>query len=263
MLKKLFALLLIFAVLVSCGKKKEAPKEPVQEQSAPMEIRLIEMPSFSKMFAVLDNLKTEDFDQALKQEDLDPGKDFFISAFALGRLSADAVIATKSRNKSKLEEYAKQMIDYSNLLSIGEDILKLSDDLITLLKEDKWVELEKTLDKYKTDVEINLHEMQDYDLVTLLQLGGWTEGLNRVTFLLMNNYDQEKTKIINQLGIVNNLIDSMSNMYDPSTQEEPVIQIGLKNFQKIKEILVKSQTYTKPQIEEIFKLTEEIKQTVQ
>jgi len=261
MLKKLLYLSLIVLLFVGCGKKKDENVEEVK-QVDPQMYYLLEMPSFSKLFSVLDYLSTEDFDKALVQEDLEPGKDLYISAFMLGRLSADAVIATKSRSKSKLESYAKQMMDASSLLGIHEDILLLSDELNALIKEDKWIELEATLDKYKTNVEANLHEMEDYDTVTLLQLGGWTEGLNRITFLLKDNYKESQTRIIKQEGILNNLIKNLNEMIDPNVQQEPFVKLSVENYKKIKDIIVSSDTYSLQQVEEIFKLTSEIKESV-
>jgi len=266
MLKKsiiIFLVAILAFSMISCGKKTEQKQAQVEETKVKEpDFYLIEMPSFSKLFSILNFLDAEEFDKALQQPEINPGKDLYFSAFALGQLSADAVIATKGRNKSKLITYAEKMTDYSLMINIQEEILKLTDELQTLIKNDSWKELEKTLDKYKIDVEVNLHENQDYDVLTLLQLGGWTEGLNRICYLLKDNYDEQKTSIINQRGTLNNLLRNLRNMIDPDIQEQPFIKVSIEKYDEIKAIVFGSETYTKEQIIQIYEITEEIKKTV-
>ncbi|MEA1972492.1 MAG: hypothetical protein U9N34_04255 [Candidatus Cloacimonadota bacterium] len=268
MLKKISLFLIVIIVtisIVSCGKKADDKKQNQEEINTEVQepdFYLIEMPTFSKLFSILDFLETKDFDTALHQEKITPGKDLYFSAFALGQLSADAVIATKGRNKSQLTSFSENMTNFSLLIGIQDEILKLTDELQNLIKTDSWTKLEQTLDKYKIDVEANLHENQDYDVLTLLQLGGWTEGLNRICYLLKDNYSREKTSIINQRGTLNNLLRNLRNMIDPQIQKEKFVQISIQKFEEIKKIIIKSDTYSKEDITKIYDLTEDIKKTV-
>ena len=78
--------------------------------------------------------------------------DVFLASYNLGYLTADALIATKSRNKSKLTEIASTMIDLSKLIGVKEDVQKLSDELLSMIQQDRWEDLQTSLDKYKNEI---------------------------------------------------------------------------------------------------------------
>ncbi len=264
MKQRLFMLLTIAILVWGCGqKKKETEKVATPAPAEEIEsVPILYLPPFQTLFTTLNVLETSAFDAALQEEELLPGKDIYISAYALGALTAKAIIATKSRSKSMLKKYASQMIDYSNLIGIHDEILKLADELNEQIKNDDWVTLEKTLDKYKVKVEANLHGMSDYDTLTILQVGGWTEGLNRICYILTNNYEQELTQVINQRAFVNSMIDNMGKFIDESLYEQKFVKTAQKNYKEIKTILYSGETYSKEQVEKLLKLTEDIKKSI-
>ena len=57
-----------------------------------------------------------------------------------------------------------------------------------MIQQDRWEDLQTSLDKYKNEIEISLYETQQYDLLTLVQIGGWTQGLYRICSLIDLNY---------------------------------------------------------------------------
>jgi len=262
MMKNILVVLLVLGIIMGCGKPEVKQKEEVKTE---VEFYHFPLPEFSKMFNTLDFLDTVDFDKAVPEEFDKIENDVFKAAFALGSLTGDAIIATKSRNKTKLSKIAKEMIDYSKFIGLNQNILRMADELQNLITDDKWKELENTLDKYKTDVELSLYESQEYDLFTLLQVGGWTEGLNRITFLLKDNYNKDKTGIIAQKGILNSLINNLNKIHNSDIKSEKYYSISVEKYKRIKEIIYSSEDkhYTPEKLAEIFTLTSEIKASFQ
>ncbi|MDD3049573.1 MAG: hypothetical protein PHR06_00335 [Candidatus Cloacimonetes bacterium] len=260
MIKKIIVLLLIALLLVGCGgKEKKAEATP----TAKIEFYFAPLPPFAKLFSKLDYIETTEFDSAVSSENYKVEQDVLKSAFALGVLSADAVVLTKARNKTKLAAISQAMIEYSKLIAIDEDVLMLADELQSLIKADEWDKLENALDKYKSKVELSLYDSQEYDLFTLLQLGGWVEGLNKTCFLLSLNYKAEKTAIIDEKGILNQLINNLKNVKNPELKKMSYYTISTTNLTKIKEIIYSGENsiYSLEKVKQITTLTDEIKKS--
>ena len=218
------------------------------------------LPSFNEMFSALDYLEIKDYDLAIEKETFKVTEEVYRVAFALGVITSDAIMATKGRNKDKLNEIAFQMINYAKFLGLSEEILKLADELQNMIRRDQWEELMVSLERYKEQVELSLYETRQYDLFTMMQLGGWTQGLNRTTYLLMNNYQGEKSGIINQKGILNSLINNLNNVRSDRLREMPYHQSTLELYQIIKELIYSQEDeYPIETISELYTITEKVK----
>ncbi len=261
MLKKIFLLSIVIALLVGCSKKQP---EPQQNAVAKIETRNFTLPSFADLFNSLDYLQKPDFDKALAKEYKSNPNDVFIASFDLGKLTADAIIATKSRNKTKLSEIANAMIENSKLIGVKEDVLKLADELITLIQTDKWEDLQSALDKYKNQVENSLYETQQFDLLTLVQTGGWTQGLNRLSFLISANYKEDKTQVLNQKGILVNVVTNFSKIENTEIINKPWFKTIQNNYSEIQKIIkpIEKQTFSSDDINKLIKLSQSIIESV-
>lgn len=262
MTKKVFLLLIAMAVLLAACVKKEEKVAPKPEQKEKPMVVFINspIPSFESVFKRLATLKTAEYDKIIPanfaKDQTDPAK----AAFELGKITADAIFVTKSRNKSKLLDIAKKMLDYSKLIGINEAVLKLSDELQELIKNEKWDGLEEVLEKYKKQVELSLFET-DRDMYTLLKIGGWIEGLNRFSQLILDDFDQRKTSLINEKGILNGIISNFEMAKNPIISEADFYKPVIENLKKIKEVIYaeKKGEHSSDQLKQILEYTEEIK----
>lgn len=261
MFKKILMILMVSVLLFACAKKEtaEAP-----ESSVKVDFRNFDLPPFAKLFNALDHLQKADFDKALKSEYKNETTDVFLSSYYLGYLTADAIIATKSRNKTKLTEIANLMIDYSKPIGVNESVQKLSDELLNLIQQDKWDELQAALDKYKSQIEISLYETQQYDLLTLVQVGGWTQGLNRMCYLIDMNYNADKTTILDQKGTVSNVINNFAKIENTEIKNKPWFAVVQKNYTEIQNIVKtkQNQPFTAEEVKTLLKLSQEINDAV-
>ncbi|HPM00607.1 MAG TPA: hypothetical protein PK816_00510 [Candidatus Cloacimonadota bacterium] len=261
MLKRILILMMVSVLLFACAKKEKA-NEP--QGTVKVEFRNFYLPSFAELFNTLDNLQKADFDKALKTEYKNETSDVFLASYYLGYLTADAVIATKSRNKSKLTEIANSMIDFSKLIGVKEDVQKLSDELLNLIQQDKWEELQISLDKYKNQIEISLYETQQFDLLTLVQIGGWTQGLNRICFLINTNYSSPKTEILDQKGILEVIIYNFDKIENQEILSKPWYATIKAKYTDIQTIIKPNSTksFTKEEVQNLMKLSQEINDSV-
>lgn len=261
MLKKIAIAFMIAIVLFGCAKTKT---QPTEKATAVAETRTFPFPEFSQLFASLDNLQKTDFDKALASNYNMQPSDPFKAAFTLGTLSADAILATKARNKTKLQSIATAMIDYSKMLNVSDDILKLADELSGLIAQDKWADLETKLNEYRDKIEIALLETKQYDQLTLMQVGGWTQGLNRLSFLLNNNYKEDKTGILSQKGILNNMLMNIEKVENNTITSSPYFKAIQDNYKQISTIVNTDgkETFTKDEVKQLMSLSDGVLKAV-
>jgi hypothetical protein len=247
--------------MIGC-KSKEAEKMPdANAQTTPFVYA--PLPPFQEIFKILDYLKLNDFNQAVDEKAFTVKQETGHSAFALGVLTADGIISVRGHNKTKLNAIAEEMIRISNFLGLDESILSLADQLKELINNDQWEELEKALEHYKNEVEGTLYQSQQYDQFTMMQIGGWTEGINRIAWFVNKQYQADKSKVLMQKGTLNHLIKNMEYINTPTIKDAEYFKATQENLNNIKQIIdaSKDDTYTKEQVNQLLILSQEIKKT--
>jgi len=261
LLKKVIivGILVIAVILSGCKSSQKEKLPPPDTQTTPF--IYASLPPFHTIFEILDYLKLGDYDQAVPTKVYRTKQETGHAAFALGVLTADGIISVRGHNKSKLNAIAEEMIRLSNFLGLDESILRLADQLKELVNNDQWEELEKALEYYKSEVEGSLYQSQQYDQFTLMQLGGWIEGTNRVAWFVSRNYQKDKTKVLNQQGTLNHLISNMEYINTPSIQSASYFKPSYEKLLQIKRIIDKpvDNTYSREQVEQLISLTADIK----
>jgi hypothetical protein len=261
-MKKTVIIILIAVVLFTmfACKSKEAEKMPDKDLKVTPFI-YAPLPPFSEIFKILDYLKLNDYDTAIPEKIFTAKQETGSMAFALGVLTADGIVSVRSHNKTKVTAIAEEMIKISNFLSLDESILRLADQLKELIAQDQWEELEKALENYKNEVEGTLYQQQQYDQFTMMQLGGWVEGVNRIAWFVQRKYSADKTKVLDQKGTLNSLIKNMSYIETPSIKEQTYFTVSNDKLQQIRGIIdaPKDGTYSKEQVEQLLKLSQEAK----
>ncbi len=258
----LLAMVLILAACQAEKKQETAQPEPAQKEAVDAEFYYFPLPSFQDVFGKLDYLTPADFGKFVPEDFKRIDDDNTKAAFELGSLSADAILVTKSRNRSKLLGIAQEMIFYSKSFIVEERILQLADKLKKEVETDNWEALQTTLDEDKDSVINALYEAREYDNFILMQLGGWVEGLYQTAMLLNDNYDRDKTDFLNQIGILNQLINNVDKMPNEHVKASENYQIAQKNLYAIRDLLKaqEDQKYSKEDVEKLIGLTLQIKQ---
>jgi hypothetical protein len=263
MIHRILGCMVAAALLFGCktAKKEEAPAPQQQQQFVYLNFKL---PKFKDVFVKLDKLGVSDFNKAVPER-YAPVTDVKKAAFTLGALTADAIVAVKARNDKALIEMSTQMIHYSEMITQDANIKKMAEDLRQMVQDKKWPDLEVKLDQYRDDVINSLYSNKDFGVFIMLQLGGWTEGINRSATLISQNYKLDRSCPISEKGAVSQVLTNLTNFPDPNYRNDPAYKTALENLTKVKEVLNASQNdqYTEAQITEIRTLTDGIKKAFQ
>ncbi|MCL2065205.1 MAG: hypothetical protein FWG98_12675 [Candidatus Cloacimonetes bacterium] len=260
MLKKTLFVILIALVLFACKPKADNQEGAVVYT----ETRFFPVPEFADLFASLDYVQTANFDMVIPDTYLTDITNVYVGAFYLGNLTADAIVATKARNKTKLTSIAMTMIDYSRMIGINQEVLMMADEIMTLLHDDSWENLLLALDDYKKEIEFALYASRQIDLMTLVQAGGWTEGVYIMTTLLLQDFNMQYTAILNQKGIVDNLVNNLSQMENQALYELEWFQNLVVGFSRIHAIInvQGKELFTIEEVRELQAVTRSIKEGI-
>ena len=252
--------ILLAMTIVSCKGNKEAAKLPDDEIKAQV-ATYAPLPSFKEVFRTLDQVPAKDFSAVIPQKLFKSKQEASRNAFALGVLTADAVMAAKARNKAKLTEISQEMMNLTTLLNLEDEINRMGANLSTLIAQEKWEDLDASLDQVKKSVEDKLWELENYEHYTLMILGGWTEALSNVSRLLANNYKAENTSAVNQKGTWNSLSANFGLVSTPAIKDSAPYQAAVPLVQKVKDILNAdtTKTYSKEQLQQLIEATDQIK----
>lgn len=264
----ILVLIVLFALL-GCGEKKQAEtakKEDVKTESVDYQIRMDPLPFKN----VLESLRPVSKELALQTptEAYKVSENVYEQSFAIGVISADAVMAISSRDESKLKGYTELLIEYSKNIGLKDEILKMADEIQYVLgnnENDKWDNLEKLIFEYQTQVELAFYQEEMLDQYTLMQLGGWSEGLYRISNLYLKNWDPEGAKTINQRGIVNALINNLDLILSDKIKEAKYYEVAREGFAKIKKIIYSVEEdgyYSKDDIKKINEISAKIVNSV-
>jgi hypothetical protein len=141
-------------------------------------------------------------------------------------------------------------------------VKRLSTLLTGNLQQGKWNDVEKTLDYMKKTLEDKLWELEDYEYYTLMILGGWTEALNGLGRTLTANYSPEATKALGHESAWDSMQANFELFANPAIKDTQTYKDVGELIPKVSQLLAghTDNTYTKEQVEELTKLTEQIKQ---
>ena len=234
------------------------PTDEIKEQIATYS----PLPSFKEAFRLLEDLQAKDYVPSLNAQLYRVQPTIHNNAFALGVLTTDIVLAAKARNKKQLTTTSTELVKLGNLMGFQEETKRLDALLPGYIKQGKWAEIDKTLDSLKKRWEDKLWEQQDYEYYTLMILGGWTEALNGVGKILSSNYSAEATQALYHESTWKSVQANLELFSAPEIKNSETYKSLGDLTVKVIQLLTNhtDKTFTKEQVEELIKLTEQIKQ---
>ncbi len=266
-MKRIFTvatLILVMLALISCKPKTDKSKLPDESMSKQI-TTFAPLPSFKEVFKTIDLFETKDIDAATKNPIFKSKQEVPRNSFALGLLTADAIIASRTRNKKRMIELSAEMMKLTTMIGLESEFNRLGDDIKTMIEKEYWDDLDLALDTLKREVEDKLWDTGEFDNYSLMLLGGWTQALNRMAYIISRNYDLEKTKVLNQKGTWNSLIGNLESIDKDYLIEEPYFKQVLAITKEIKTVLDADSEgkFTSDQINQLISLTDRIKSDMQ
>ncbi len=264
-MKTRIVILMVLIAILSLGACKKKVEQVPSEELAEQQITFAPLPSFKEVYVALDQIQVKDIAAAVPATIYKTKQEEVRNAFSLGLLTADAVLAAKGRNKSKLSDISASMMNLTSLLALESEVNRLGDQMKKMIENEEWEELDKALDFHKADVEGKLWENENFDNYTLMLMGGWIEAANRVAWLIHQNYNAERTKVLAQKGTFNSLLLNMQQITTPHILEQEAFIKSVELLKEVKAIIDNDQnrTYSKDQLKQIVTKTDEIKAAFQ
>ena len=258
----LIALLMVL-FLVSCGNKKSGDRENIKdEQSQDQKVEetisgddiaqmdyLFEAPG--EAIQALENISEsiEWNDLATFDESIEFANDHVV-AFKLGMAITDAMIAIKSQNLTRMLDMNSVAVSLSEQLGLGSVVTANRDSLALLIAQNKWDEVSIIIENLQVSALQKMESAQKAQLVNLIVVGGWFEGMKVITSHLADNYDKDQTMLLNQSGFLNYVIDNLENESIPG-ELGPKLRESLLKIKAIVGDENPEKTYTKDAVSEI------------
>ena len=173
MLKKSLLILIVVSLglfAVSCGKRKQKYPDGSDKVSEYATIN-----SVKQVFLAMDDALAGNIALAAKASYSVKEGDALASAYAWGRLCADAMAAIQAQNSGKLQTVYAQFVKIAPMLSLSEEAGLFEQRAKELLRKRGWKDLEILMSGFRSTVEVKLLDAEKNDLYTLMALGEWAE----------------------------------------------------------------------------------------
>jgi hypothetical protein len=182
------------------------------------------LPSPAEMFLAIDRLGDAEWrDTARANPRYDYG-DNYARALNLGVRASDGLVAILGEDKVRLGEAINVIITLAEELMVEHAILDRSGTFETLANEGRWKELRDELESLRYLIEMEMDQLGDQDVATLVRAGGWLRGLNATAALLAGEgYPANLTSILYQPALVDYFEKELAGLDGPA-REHPMVR---------------------------------------
>lgn len=182
------------------GVRRPAPALTAEDRAAARDRYLV--PSPSEIFNALDALGAVDWREvaAVNPETAYDGK--YLRALNLGVRAADGFIAIEAEDERRFGEVTAVLFELGDDLGLGPALQARRPQLERLARGGSWQALRGALDSLRTGMEQEILALDEPDLVPLISVGGWLEGLRVVTGHLQDDYDARASTVLFQPRLV-------------------------------------------------------------
>ncbi|MBU1612209.1 MAG: hypothetical protein KKC99_10230 [Proteobacteria bacterium] len=214
------------------------------------------LPSPAEMFLAINRLNDADWSKVAGSSPRYDYGDNYVRALNLGLRATDGLVAILSKDKAKLGEVIVVVITLAEDLMVQDTILDRSSTFEQLANEGRWSELRDELDSLRYLIEMEMDQIGDQDIATLVRVGGWLKGLTATAGLMKKqHYSDNVTSILYQPNLVDYFTVELANM-EPEAKANPLAQALMKALPKIRALV--NVGYGKPvpdkNIEELHRL---------
>lgn len=157
-------------------------------------------------------------------------------ALLLGDVIANGFIAVEAKEKNKVDEIGKKVIQLADALGVGQSVKSHCNAIIEAAKDDKWAEVRMELDKAQNSVREAMDRLHSRDNSELVSIAGWLRGTDALTYLIKKDYKPESADLLHQPEMLNTFESQFDHM-DAKTKSDPVVAELRAGLKKIKPLL--------------------------
>lgn len=236
-------IVVIFVVLL-CGAVSAAGAQNLSVAEKKEFAQNMALPSPAEMFLAIDRLGDAEWDQVGESSPRYDYADNYTRALNLGLRAADGLVAILAENKAKLGEVIVVVITLAEELMVQDTILDRSSSFEDLANEERWAELRDELDALRYLIEMEMDQLGDQDIATLVRVGGWLKGLTATAELLKGQgYPANLTSILYQPVLVDYFLAQLAVM-EPEAKKNPLVQALVEALPQIRKLV--NVGYAKP-----------------
>lgn len=197
----------------------------------------VALPSPAEMFLAIDRLGETDWNAAAVFNERYDYQDNYMRALNLGVRSADGLVSILAEDKTKLGRVIVIVITLAEELQVQETILDRSKAFEDLANEGRWNELRDELDALRYLIEMEMDQLGDQDVATLVRVGGWLEGLRVTSQLLAAGvYPAHSSSILYQPNLAD-YFEGQINGMEPEAKQIPAVQAILKALPELRQLV--------------------------
>ncbi|MDA7598174.1 hypothetical protein OAK81_02705 [Verrucomicrobiales bacterium] len=213
-----------------CSAVAQGPKPPEKLDLAAFPGEIVEkvvVPVPAEVFAVLDKLDEPNWTQEIQipEESRLETKDRVKLSLGFGSLVAEGFIAVQAQDVAEIKTIGEQALKLGNSLGLGDAVQAHSLSIVDGAEREDWRRVRAELDRTQATVRETMTKLRDDDLGTLVSLGGWIRGTSALTSLISDNFNQDKSELLNQPSLVEHFIKSIDSMDPLNLKHEDVVQI--------------------------------------
>lgn len=176
-------------------------------------------------------------------------------ACVMGMLFTDIFFYTLDENKQEVEKSFTKLLSISKKAGIDPKVMSDMKNIKDYIQKKKWSKLLQDLEQNRQKIEKSYQDKLQNDLAIITEVSAWFKAFAIVTKALSNEYDSEKTNVLNQISIArhykNELIKNSSIL---TLKENNLLQ---KNIDMLINLLAETKdgTYSKDTIVKMSELT--------
>src|SRR6184192_68079 len=133
-------------------------------------------------------------------------------ALNLGGLIADGFIAVEAKDGQQVKNIGSDIIKLAKALGVSEKLLSRGNSINEFAENNEWDTLQEELEATQNEVKASMQSHSDQDLVILVTLGGWIRGTQVVTSAIVQNYDEQSSKVLRQPALVRLIQSKVDNI---------------------------------------------------
>ena len=201
----------------------EAPPLTAEQMGSAVSLDAMTVPTPGELFAALNKQCKPNWISEYRGPIGTAYSDRPQAALNLGGLIADGYIAVEAQDGQQVKNLGRDILALSKTLGISKDILARGNSIQQFADGNDWNSLKETLEALQNEVKLEMDNLHDDELVTLLNLGGWIRGTQVVSDVVLKNFSQETSCILRQPALVGYLRGKLDKL-SPKVKDAPLVK---------------------------------------
>ena len=213
----------------------DVPPLTPEQMSASVSLDALTVPSPGELFAALNKQCKPNWIAQYRGPIGTAYGDRAQAALNLGGLIADGYVAVEAHDGQQVKNLGRDILALAKNLAISKDILARGSSIQQFADDNDWTSLKEDLEALQNEVKLEMDNLHDDELVTLLNLGGWIRGTQVVSDVVLKNFSQETSCLLRQPALAAYLRAKLDKL-SPKVKGEPLVQTvgaGLDNLAKL------------------------------